>query len=106
MKLSTDRILTTHVGSLPRPRAILDLIAAREAGQPLDEAAFEVHPADDALGAHDAGLRGATGLRGNDARVRAACQHDGAGEGRRNVPARHAVLSTRQRLKSSLAMPN
>ena len=45
MKLSTDRILTTHVGSLPRPRALLDLIAAREAGEPVDEAAFEVQSA-------------------------------------------------------------
>ncbi len=34
LKLSTERILTTHVGSLPRPRAMLDLIAAREAGKP------------------------------------------------------------------------
>ena len=25
MKLSTDRILTTHVGSLPRPQALVDL---------------------------------------------------------------------------------
>ncbi len=40
MKLSTERILTTHVGSLPRP-GVLDLIAAREAGQQIDEAAFE-----------------------------------------------------------------
>jgi len=45
VKLSTDRILTTHVGSLPRPRALLDLIAAREAGEPVDEAAFEVQSA-------------------------------------------------------------
>jgi len=26
MRLSTDRILTTHVGSLPRPRQLLDLL--------------------------------------------------------------------------------
>ena len=45
VKLSTDRILTTHVGSLPRPRSMLDLIAAREAGQALDEAAFEARSA-------------------------------------------------------------
>ncbi|HEV2189087.1 MAG TPA: epoxyalkane--coenzyme M transferase, partial [Stellaceae bacterium] len=45
MKLSTERILTTHVGSLPRPRAMLDLIAAREAGSPVDEAAFEAQSA-------------------------------------------------------------
>jgi 5-methyltetrahydropteroyltriglutamate--homocysteine methyltransferase len=46
VKLSTDRILTTHVGSLPRPRSMLDLIAAREAGQALDEAAFEARSAE------------------------------------------------------------
>ena len=46
MKLSSDRILTTHVGSLPRPKAMLDLIAAREAGEPVDEAAFEARSAE------------------------------------------------------------
>jgi len=40
MKLSTDRILTTHVGSLPRPADLLAFLEAREAGQPIDEAAF------------------------------------------------------------------
>ena len=33
MKLSTDRILTTHVGSLPRPQDVVDLLTAREQGQ-------------------------------------------------------------------------
>jgi 5-methyltetrahydropteroyltriglutamate--homocysteine methyltransferase len=37
---SVDRILTTHVGSLPRPRDILETVRAREAGQPIDEAAL------------------------------------------------------------------
>ncbi len=41
MKLSRDRILTTHVGSLPRPSAQFDLVAAHEAGKPVDAAAFE-----------------------------------------------------------------
>ncbi len=41
MKRSSDRILTTHVGSLPRPKELLDLILAREAGQKIDEAAFD-----------------------------------------------------------------
>ncbi|HVC53843.1 MAG TPA: cobalamin-independent methionine synthase II family protein [Stellaceae bacterium] len=45
MKLSSERILTTHVGSLPRPRAMLDLIAAREAGEAVDAAAFEAQSA-------------------------------------------------------------
>ena len=33
MKRSTDRILTTHVGSLPRPPDLLELIQAKEQGQ-------------------------------------------------------------------------
>jgi 5-methyltetrahydropteroyltriglutamate--homocysteine methyltransferase len=42
MKLSTDRILTTHVGSLPRPDALADMLTAREAGQAFDAAACAV----------------------------------------------------------------
>ena len=38
MKLSTDRILTTHAGSLPRPEGLRDIVAAKNAGQPYDEA--------------------------------------------------------------------
>src|SRR5207302_3445313 len=30
MKRSTDRILTTHAGSLPRPREVLDLVEGRD----------------------------------------------------------------------------
>ncbi|MGE0485329.1 MAG: cobalamin-independent methionine synthase II family protein [Gammaproteobacteria bacterium] len=41
MKLSTDRILTTHVGSLPRPDGLAELLLAREAGQAVDAAAFD-----------------------------------------------------------------
>ena len=37
---NTDRILTTHVGSLPRPHDLLDMMKARLAGQPCDEAAY------------------------------------------------------------------
>jgi 5-methyltetrahydropteroyltriglutamate--homocysteine methyltransferase len=40
MKLSTDRILTTHVGSLPRPPDLLAFLEARETGRGFDEAAF------------------------------------------------------------------
>lgn len=36
MKQSTQRILTTHVGSLPRPPDLLGLIQAKEQGQPFD----------------------------------------------------------------------
>ena len=35
-----DRILTTHVGSLPRPKDVSDMLFAREAGTPVDPAAF------------------------------------------------------------------
>jgi len=37
---STERILTTHVGSLPRPKALLDLMKAVLAGEPCDRAAY------------------------------------------------------------------
>jgi len=37
---SRDRILTTHVGSLPRPPDLLALLEARERGEAIDEAAF------------------------------------------------------------------
>jgi 5-methyltetrahydropteroyltriglutamate--homocysteine methyltransferase len=38
MRTSTDRILTTHVGSIPRPESIRSLLRARVAGEPIDEA--------------------------------------------------------------------
>ncbi len=41
MKTSTDRILTTHTGSLPRPKALIDLVLGREKGERIDDAAFE-----------------------------------------------------------------
>jgi 5-methyltetrahydropteroyltriglutamate--homocysteine methyltransferase len=41
MKLSTDRILTTHVGSLPRPDALLDVLEPADRGDPIDEAALQ-----------------------------------------------------------------
>lgn len=37
MKRSTDRILTTHVGSIPRPEPLRELLKARRDGQPVDE---------------------------------------------------------------------
>ncbi len=40
MKLSSDRILTTHVGSLPRPAALLDLLEAENAGGDVDREAL------------------------------------------------------------------
>jgi 5-methyltetrahydropteroyltriglutamate--homocysteine methyltransferase len=41
MKRSTERILTTHVGSLVRPPAILESILTRAAGRKVDQDAFE-----------------------------------------------------------------
>ena len=38
MQHSTKRILTTHAGSLPRPPDLLDMLAAKEQGQSVDEA--------------------------------------------------------------------
>ncbi len=41
MKLSTERILTTHVGSLPRPGDVSDMLLARENGTLADRDAFD-----------------------------------------------------------------
>ncbi|HWC29081.1 MAG TPA: hypothetical protein VG845_03265, partial [Dehalococcoidia bacterium] len=38
---STDKILTTHTGSLPRPADLIDMIRKREAGEHVDEDAFQ-----------------------------------------------------------------
>src|SRR5215472_2967857 len=40
MKRSTERILTTHVGSLPRPPDLLEMIQAKERGGAFDAAGF------------------------------------------------------------------
>ena len=41
MKISKDRILTTHVGSLPRSEKVFKLIFAREGGEELDNNNYE-----------------------------------------------------------------
>jgi 5-methyltetrahydropteroyltriglutamate--homocysteine methyltransferase len=41
MKTSTDRILTTHVGSLARPSELLDTMKEKEHGRPYDHALFD-----------------------------------------------------------------
>ncbi len=38
---STDRILTTHVGSLPRPQEVVDLLFAQDRGEAVDAAKFD-----------------------------------------------------------------
>src|SRR5262249_56310365 len=40
MQRSTDRILTTHAGSLPRPADLLELIQAKATGRSYDQEAF------------------------------------------------------------------
>jgi 5-methyltetrahydropteroyltriglutamate--homocysteine methyltransferase len=46
MRASTDRILTTHVGSLPRPQAVVDVLFARERGAVSDPQAADAVIAD------------------------------------------------------------
>jgi 5-methyltetrahydropteroyltriglutamate--homocysteine methyltransferase len=41
MKGSRDRVITSHVGSLPRPDALIEANAKREAGSATDERAFQ-----------------------------------------------------------------
>jgi 5-methyltetrahydropteroyltriglutamate--homocysteine methyltransferase len=41
MRRSSDRILTTHTGSLPRPADLDQLIADKETGKKVDSAAFD-----------------------------------------------------------------
>jgi 5-methyltetrahydropteroyltriglutamate--homocysteine methyltransferase len=41
MQRSTERILTTHAGSLPRPRDLLGLVRSRARGERIDETAFQ-----------------------------------------------------------------
>ncbi len=40
MRRSTDRILTTHTGSLPRPDDLLSMLRAKEMAQPHDAEAL------------------------------------------------------------------
>ena len=40
MKRSANRILTTHVGSLPRPVDLLEMNDAKGSGRPVDQSAW------------------------------------------------------------------
>ena len=44
-----DRILTTHVGSLPRPQRVVDQLFAQDAGQGYDAAAFDAIMSEEVL---------------------------------------------------------
>ena len=41
MRHSTNRVLTTHTGSLPRPAGLLRMVYARQEGKTLDEQTFD-----------------------------------------------------------------
>jgi len=41
MKRSTDRVLTTHVGSLARPKELLETMREKESGRPYDRELFD-----------------------------------------------------------------
>ena len=58
MRTSTERILTTHAGSIPRPESLVKMIFAKAGGQAYDEAALEraVTAAVDDVVAHQAAI--------------------------------------------------
>ena len=65
MRGSTDRILTTHVGSLPRNDRLSDLLTKREAGEAYDVSVFEAEM--DQAVRHVIGKQAAAGIDiGND----------------------------------------
>src|SRR6202161_2573938 len=41
LQQNTDRIQTTHIGSLPRPHALLDVMKAKYAGQPYNRKTYD-----------------------------------------------------------------
>ncbi|MGA8917391.1 MAG: epoxyalkane--coenzyme M transferase, partial [Pseudolabrys sp.] len=41
MKRSTNRILSTHVGSLIRPQTLQEFLRAKQGGKPYDEKAYQ-----------------------------------------------------------------
>jgi 5-methyltetrahydropteroyltriglutamate--homocysteine methyltransferase len=41
MKRSSERILTTHIGSLPRPKELWTHVNAKDHGQPYDQAELD-----------------------------------------------------------------
>ncbi|MDB5459266.1 MAG: 5-methyltetrahydropteroyltriglutamate/homocysteine S-methyltransferase, partial [Caulobacteraceae bacterium] len=41
MRLSTDRILTTHVGSMPRPQKLVDALLKKDHGETYDPVAYD-----------------------------------------------------------------
>ena len=65
MNRSTDRFLTTHTGSLPRPEDLIRTMFAKEEGVPVDAAALAQRVA---LAVEEVvGSRQAPGVRGQKA---------------------------------------
>ena len=58
MKRSTDRFLTTHTGSLPRPEDLIRMMYAKEEGVPVDAAALSQRVAWPSGGRAQAGRAG------------------------------------------------
>ena len=70
MHYSNDRILVTHVGSLPRSPALLDMLGQTEAGEEVDRGAFQAEVLD--------GLREAVreqAARASTSPATASCAH-------------------------------
>jgi hypothetical protein len=84
MKTSQDRILTTHTGSLPRPKALIDLVLEREQGGAVDAAQFEAATAK----AVDAVVAQQTAAGGRSSRRASCCRST------RRTSARPATTST------------
>ena len=40
MRLSSERILTTHVGSMPRPPHLAEMLLRKDHGEPVDPARY------------------------------------------------------------------
>lgn len=57
VKLSTDRILTTHVGSLPRSAPIVDLLYKKENGEHYDRGELSRPRASGGNGARNSATR-------------------------------------------------
>jgi hypothetical protein len=72
MQRSTDRILTTHAGSLARPANLLAMVRAKEAGQPYDHAAFAARVRTAVARGRPARERAALGVRAGAGRGDAA----------------------------------
>ena len=67
MLMSTERILVSHVGSLPRSPALSDLLIRQEAGQTIDDADAELARQVEIATAHVIGKQAEAGVDvGND----------------------------------------